>query len=620
MTGCGAVFWIEDHCRPPARPRRACRAARFGFCALALLLAWGCGDGSPPLPPPINGPLRLSSAPDSVAIRPGESAIVAFTLQDENGAPVPERVVQFTIIDDPSTPGDDARGATLSFDRSITNDQGLVHLQIIAGAATIFPLRAAAEGAVDLDVTVFVASDAHAAAEIVPVLEDDPGSAAALSSVQLRFYDRQSCADMDLAMPPRAVRPVRSISPERTTVFSTISTSASHAVLGLGIDRAGRPSAGGCVDLPGRTLLAEATVRVIVPMRVLYPSAAGRYDAISQFAFNPPLKGAEVAAAWKELAECPADPAQLLLDCTLDALSPASAGDPLDCRPDAEGPLGDKLMVRRGARLGATRCRALADGAGRASLEALTAALFPPGRPAFAASLAAIAADAGTLLGQIQLRSTLELTRSPLPDRLLLAHTLHGVDFTVGGQPTPVELVTLGLPAATAAYVPVAIRRDELDIAPHGFTLRLGSAARQAFAQASLRPRGAPTEFSAFASALVAAATFTDKGATVTGCAALDTLLCAEVGEARGCLGAACNDGLAALARRLDAGFRALDGEDLDFFLAGPVPVVDTDGDRRADALGSQGSAAGPGLWSGDIRTRGGTSSFTSVWTASRRP
>ena len=100
----------------------------------------------------------------------------------------------------------------------------------------------------------------------------------------------------------------------------------------------------------------------------------------------------------------------------------------------------------------------------------------------------------------------------------------------------------------------------------------------------------------------------------------------AEVGQAPGCVSAACRDGLAALIRRLDTGFAALDGQDLDFFLSGDAPMVDRDGDGSADALG--GSTSGipssvlvaPGLWSASFRSRSGITTIYGSWTAEQAP
>jgi hypothetical protein len=163
-----------------------------------------------------------------------------------------------------------------------------------------------------------------------------------------------------------------------------------------------------------------------------------------------------------------------------------------------------------------------------------------------------------------------------------------------------------------------AVRKenDNLELGTHGFTLRLGTTARLAFTRSSLASQGAPADPGAFVAALFAGATRNDNGTTVTGCAALDALLCPDVGEARGCLLAACAAGLIALQHNLDAGFAAMDGEDIDFVLQGTVPVIDTDGDGAADTLGR--ADGDPGLWSGEVRGRGGPGPVTGTWTATR--
>jgi hypothetical protein len=165
-----------------------------------------------------------------------------------------------------------------------------------------------------------------------------------------------------------------------------------------------------------------------------------------------------------------------------------------------------------------------------------------------------------------------------------------------------------------ARFVIATTREGELELGTHGFTLRLGSTARVAFGQASLASRGGPADVGEFVTALFGLAARNDSGTILTGCAALDGLLCADLGEPRGCLATACSDGLATLRRRLDAGFNAMDGDDLDFVLGGTAPVIDSDGDGEADGLGG----ATEGLWSGEVRGRGGPSLLTGTWTAVR--
>src|SRR5205823_9595059 len=104
--------------------------------------------------------------------------------------------------------------------------------------------------------------------------------------------------------------------------------------------------AAGCVDVPAGSLLPDGMVYVALPLDAVAPDPTGTFDVTSAFAFSPPLAAAApLAAPWRDLADCPLDPAQLWLDCTIDALSGTSADDPLDCVPAAspggEGPLGD---------------------------------------------------------------------------------------------------------------------------------------------------------------------------------------------------------------------------------------------------------------------------------------
>jgi hypothetical protein len=214
----------------------------------------------------------------------------------------------------------------------------------------------------------------------------------------------------------------------------------------------------------------------------------------------------------------------------------------------------------------------------------------------------------------------MQLSATATPDRLSLEHTLDLVELSPRRQVIAVALGDLGLPGLWARHVPATVRRGEIEIARHGFTARLGSAARVAFGRGVLGPLGGGSLPEALPGVLVAKASYVRGGETLTGCAALDALLCAEAGEARGCLAQACAAGLAGLGRLLDAGFVVLDGEGQDLFLEGTVAPLDVDQDRRPDALGriAPGPAAQPGLWSGELRARSGTTKLTAIWAADR--
>jgi hypothetical protein len=93
------------------------------------------------------------------------------------------------------------------------------------------------------------------------------------------------------------------------------------------------------------------------------------------------------------------------------------------------------------------------------------------------------------------------------------------------------------------------------------------------------------------------------------------------IAEAEGCMVAACTAGSTALGRRLEAAFTAIDGEGVDLTIEGAAPIVDRDGDGRADALGwLQLGSSDPGVWSGQLRAPGEQTALQATWTADRVP
>ena len=592
--------------------------------------ALGCGGGTPATQDAApEAMLRIQADSDLTPIKPGETAQVQFRLLDERGAPVPDRVMQFAIVDDPTTMADDPRGATLAFNRAVTRADGRVSLEVMAGPQeAAFTVRANSPRATSLDVTVVVDTATFAPAEVVPVLVD-PSPGVEITTVRLHLLDGGACFGVRYENLPNSRYQPRTVPADTSVLYPSINTEDSHAVVGLAINAAGQVRGGGCVDLPGTALVLLDPVRVILPMRIFRASPEGTFNVTSHLHFRPALRAATTLAdAWKELSECPMDPSRLWLDCTVDALRTDRMTDPLDCRPaDDEGPLGLKLAMRRGVRLptpATGRCRDRIDSAGRPSLEMLVDGLFPAGRPGVLGALPPLAAEARQLLDALKIHSVLIIRRSSAADRYLVDHTLVAAEFPAAAEATVIDLRPLGVPVLDARFVTGTARLDELHIANHGFTLRLGSAARAAFARASLRPRGLTGEGAAAIPALVSGlyglASRVDRGAPLTGCAALDSLVCADVGESRGCLMTACSEGTEALARRLDEGFDALDGDDVDLLLGGSAAILDPNNDRRADSLGMLNvPTSPPGLWSGEVRARDGNSAFTGVWAGQRR-
>ena len=547
-----------------------------------------------------------------------------FRLRGPQGEAVPEVPMHFSILDDANTPG--SGGAQLSFSSAITDSAGSVTLEVIAGEGATeqnplkFKVEASAGDADPLDIPIFVTTGALASVEIVPVFPDL--SATDVATTYIYFYDGTSCADVSLAHPAPPMRQVRPLSfgaPPAT--FTSVVTGDVHAVLGLAVDAQNSAVAEGCTDLLGSSLSAEQPTRLLLPLPRLYPSPAGSFLAVSQFSFATALPGTISAReAWKDLSNDTCDPARLWLDCTIDALSGASADDPLDCQPVAggEGPLGALLAARRAAAGGAPTCANQLDGSGNPTLDAKVYALFP------AASLdtlrlAKLPDELASALTRLTVESTLTVIATGAPNVFDIDHDLTAIDLPNAALHSLIAMTALAPPVREAAFVSGLSRAGQLVASPHGFTLRLGSAARFTFAASSLAPRLDVADVGGFIDALANLATRTEGGTLLRGCDALDSLLCAEVNQAPGCVRAACLSGLDALSQRLDASFAALDGQDLDFFLSGSAPLVDRDGDGHADALGSNTTSAGPGLWSGTFKSRTGPpTNVYGSWTAER--
>jgi len=161
----------------------------------------------------------------------------------------------------------------------------------------------------------------------------------------------------------------------------------------------------------------------------------------------------------------------------------------------------------------------------------------------------------------------------------------------------------------------------QLSLEPHGFTLRLGTAAQYAFEANSLkRARNLPS-VEALVNAVFAMAAFSEQGKVLTGCDALDAVLCDQAKQSRGCALGACKTGLSALAQKLLDSFGNLNGDGLDFFLSGSAPAVDSNGDGRADGLGTvRTTSVRSGVWVPEFRASAGSTWVTGLWSASAAP
>lgn len=586
--------------------------------------------------------LMLVSIPGSLTIRPTSSGRIEFQLHDEQDQPVPDYPVDFSIVTESHDGG--AIQARLSTNRSLTDGKGSTVVQVVvegmgsdAGFAEFF-VQATTQGApAAASVYVFVTNDTYNV-EVVPIPAPELVRAVSVSRTQLFFFDQLDCSAIDLTNPASA--PIRSrtlpdVVAGASCVVSGVSGRGAHAVVGLGLDASNVARVAGCLDLPGSMLLENQTISATLLMDRLLPVPTGTYAVSSDIPLPPPTAApmARILSAWQEWSRCPMDPARLWLDCTIDSLVTNGTNDPNDCVPveGGEGVLGGMLTARRGTALpstgstgassAVTPCRSGLDNSGRPSLESTVDALFGSSRTTLVElNLASLSAEIGGLLSSIRLTSAMRITPDRQPNEYLVDHALIDIGFPSAISPITLKTSTLGLAEPTALGVQATLTTGptaRLD--RHGFTLRLGTAARYAFESTSLQKLRHTANATELVDAIAAIAKLSDKGTSLTGCDALDAAVCDQVGYARGCLVGACRAGLGALAHKLSDSFNNLNGPGSDFYLLGSAPVVDLNNDRHADALGARSSsvAVGTGLWAAEIASRLGSFGVSGSWTAS---
>jgi hypothetical protein len=623
---------------PLIQRKRAHSFSTGARLALALIVTAGCAGRETPATP--SGDAVLT--PDLMTIRvgPGETgfARLVMTNGDRGRLPVGSASVSFSINDAPLVPGTTEPGAALDATTATTDVSGVVTIGVSVdervGLATAFSIHATA-GAAQTDVTVIVADEHSGTVVVAPFFPNPETPVRATGGIILRFVDRQRCADLDPYHPPD-VTPARltmAMAPGDTARFYYVTTTRPAAALGRANNEHGELIALGCIDLPEGTVLPDGVVAVPLPLRDAVPSPVGRFAVTSPMAFRPPLPAAAaIAVPWRDLSDCPLDPAQLLLDCIIDALSPETAADPLDCSPNlapgGEGPLGDALMARRGVLIAnaagtVTSCRAAQDRVGAPSLDAITLGLFGTPTPPLLITLPAIAVDAAKILDSVTLSSTLDVLATGRPDEFIVTHRLDSASFAplTPGSVT-VALAPLALPSLTATTT-ATTRGGLLTVDDHGFSLRLGRVALVGFNMAALAPRLSPqttADTDGLITELLKLAHAKDEDdSDVTGCAAFNALLCPIAGGDKSCLLAACSGGLGALIARLRGAFDAANGSGLDFYLAGSAPVLNTQGGASAHQLGSNlETPTAPATWSVDLQTAAGRTQLSTPFVGLR--
>jgi hypothetical protein len=607
--------------RAGARPRRAAPALSIVIAALVA----ACAGGSAPRQPQT---FALAPLETTIGLTPNQTREVRFRLSS-GGVPIAGETVFFTLR---PAAGTMASSEMLGSDRGTTDAKGVALVKVTAGGAAQLILEARA-GEASSEVEIIVVEGTSGTVLVAPFFVPGSESQPTATSLQVLFFADKACRDL-IPVSPAPTRPLVPLAVSGgTAAFPFLSVTGSYAIVGRALAHE-RAIATGCVDLLGSALAPGGVTQLSLPLSDVVPAPVGAdglgvFAVTTQLCFAPPLlDAAPVADAYRKLSDCPFDPAELLLDCTVDALSPATSGDPLDCvpanDPADDGPVGAKLAAHRGLPIvdGAgvpTGCRGGRDADGAVSFDAIVLGLFGSPKPALLVDLPGIADDAAHLFDHITLSSTLEIAAESLPGTYSVAHSLVSAEFRTRTNPmvalgcgnpdagntlfrASVGIAAYPVPIPTAHALATTVE-DQLVFSEQGFTLRLGSLARAAFVDLVAR-RGSPGGATGLMTTLAGLAQSPD--GKYRGCAALDHALCERIGEEPGCLVNACGTGVAAYVARLDGAFDALDGPGLDLYLSGVGTLHDTHNDGAADRIGaSPGDPNGPGTWRFELGTTG---------------
>lgn len=563
--------------------------------ALALV---ACSDDQPA--PDGGDPKRalqiLNSGGQDVALRPNHEASLRLRYTDGLGTPVAHARVQFAIFGDP-------KGSTLSADTAATDEQGAATIKVRAGASqATFRVQVSAPGAA----VTFYIEVTNAALGALRVQSSYSGSLAQISLVKVIFnlVSGTTCSAIDPLAPPKDSRERSAGGIGQPVTFGAVPLDRDYVVLGRAADAKGVARARGCLAVPRTVLEADQTVQVTMDLADLLPRVAGTFTVTTRLVIPQgpgsaavwPRSVAEAVRPWVDLADCHHDPAQLMLDCVLDA---AEGSDPLDCVEPAKPTTtrGMLLAAERGVLAGA--CRGDTTARGSLSLDKRLREVMESTGKAPLVALTKVEDQALAVIGTLSLETSLELAAPDAKGISLATHRLQQVTFGSAktGQ-VSYKAQDIGLAAPRADSIRALISTNwQLDLARHELSLRYGLVARYALGDLVLAKAGLPGRSTALVAKLVGKIKQTQGSKSLSGCPALEAVTCEAARLGPGCLGQACAQGMAALATLLDRGFVALDShaqKGADMRMQGMVPLLDDDADLRVDRLGSSGK---PGVW-----------------------
>ncbi|MCA9667078.1 MAG: hypothetical protein KC503_15880 [Myxococcales bacterium] len=560
--------------------RRA--ALCVGLCA--CLIGGGGGGCDADDPPGDGGPgarraLALAGPGPDVGLSPGQTITLSVRYSDlDRGVALAGQTVRFAIFGDP-------RGSTLSTDEVTTGVGGSASVVLRAGSsATSFQVIASASEADDFAFFVQVGAAGFAALSVDARVE---GNVNGLRRVRFFLVPSKGCAELSAASPPASARTRSADGAGRPVTFGAVPVDTRHALLGRAEDESGAALAFGCLEIGDAQLAASLTLRLTLTLEPPPLDIAGSYRLTSRMTLPAARALAGAFAPMLDAADCPLDPMQLLLDCILDA---RDGTDPLDCRVESPSPSTAAIIAERG-RL-SSGCRESVTATDGPSLESLLmAAANGTAVTELRDALAALPKAALPVLTVVGVESLLVLSPPDAANRLVASHRITHVSIGDGAERQRYDMATVASTTPLALPVDVSLADGRIYVSDHRLSTRYGTLARDTLGAVVMPQASLPPTSMALASDIADLVQGAQRG-----CAAIEPIVCAAARLDAGCLGAACQNGISALARYLDSGFDAL-STGADLTLGGSAPLLDDDNNASVDRLGDDAPGGTPGGW-----------------------
>lgn len=540
------------------------------FVCAALLASGACGSTpvtSSDAALARNFSLEVQNPPgDSIGLDYSDSVTLRVRYLDDNQAPIRGEGISFTLLGDEQ---DSTGGASLSSEAALTDDLGIARVDLVVGAERVnFRVQASAANSPSVLFFIQVSDQGFSAVTIAPSHEG-PRDESIYDRVELRIFGDSDvdCATFDIDNVPESMFPPRSLTSfAPTATFPNLPADTGYTVVGWTEIGTSRALAVGCLSLSSEKLRSGSSFSAalaITDKPFMMPSVMQLTTDIDVSA----LASTNTAQQQWQALSCPLGRAQLLLDCMADAQFPDGL---LDCDGESQTALSAAMVERRGI-VDGDGCRPPLDELGAESLDALLDTALS-GWPDDA-ELQSLVSGRQSVLGELTVHSRLEPLSETIAVHRLLAADLGNYN---------VDLVATDRPTLEASSVPYSLEAEPtLSLAQHGFTLRFGEIAADAFEILGLVPANASQEGLVLGTKLIAGLSI---GAN-SGCNALELFVCNELS-----LEPACADRCIEISASLDTSLASWLGDlqsttGMDYAISINADTFDDDNDLILDSI-----------------------------------